>query len=141
MIITQGGLAGGWAFYVQDGKPAFHYNAAGVARYTITAQRQLEVGDYALTFAFNRDTDGKGKGGTGVISANGVPIAQGRIARSIPVLVPSEEGLDIGEDSGTPVNLEYDVPFKFTGRIKQVAVQVFEPRKVIAVPVPPLVHR
>jgi hypothetical protein len=141
MIITQGGLAGGWAFYVQDGKPAFHYNAAGVAQYKITAQRQLEVGDYALTFAFNRDTDGKGNGGTGVISANGVPIAQGRIERTIPVLVPSEEGLDIGEDRGTPVNVEYDLPFKFTGRIKQVAVQVFEPRKVIAIPVPPLVHR
>jgi arylsulfatase len=28
--------------------------------------------------------------------------------------------LDVGEDTGTPVNLSYDVPFKFTGRIHKV---------------------
>ena len=33
-----------------------------------------------------------------------------------------EEGLDVGEDSGTPVNLNYDVPFKFTGKFDRVTI-------------------
>jgi hypothetical protein len=33
-----------------------------------------------------------------------------------------QEGLDVGEDSGTPVNLNYDVPFKFTGKLDRVTI-------------------
>jgi hypothetical protein len=36
----------------------------------------------------------------------------------------SVETLDIGEDTGTPVNLSYDVPFKFTGGIQSVTIEL-----------------
>jgi arylsulfatase len=36
----------------------------------------------------------------------------------------AEEGLDVGEDTGTPVNLSYDVPFKFTGRLGKVMIDL-----------------
>jgi hypothetical protein len=29
-------------------------------------------------------------------------------------------GLDVGEDTGMPVNLNYNVPFKFPGKINKV---------------------
>jgi hypothetical protein len=141
MIVTQGGLVGGWAFYVESGKPAFHYHAAGVARYTIAAERPLEPGQHTLKFAFNHDASGKDGGGTGVISTNGTPIAQGRIEQTIQRLVSFDEGLDIGEDTGTPVNLDYEVPFKFTGGITEVTVRGYEPPRFIAVPGVPIFHR
>jgi hypothetical protein len=141
MIITQGGLVGGWAFYVESGKPVFHYNAAGVARYTIAAEQPLELGQHTLRFALNHDTSGKDKGGTGVISANGTPIAQGRIEQAMPRLVWSDEGIDIGEDTGTPVNLDYEVPFKFTGAITEVTVRGYERPRFIAVPGASFFHR
>jgi hypothetical protein len=141
MIITQGGLVGGWAFYVESGKPVFHYNAAGAARYTIAAERPLEPGQHTLKFAFNHDASGKHRGGTGVILTNGTPIAQGRIEQTIPRLVSFDEGLDIGEDTGTPVNLDYEMPFKFTGGITEVTVRGYEPPRFIAAPGVPIFHR
>jgi hypothetical protein len=35
------------------------------------------------------------------------------------------EGLDIGLDNGSPVDWTYKLPFKFTGRIDKVTVEVF----------------
>jgi arylsulfatase len=35
-----------------------------------------------------------------------------------------DEGLDVGEDTGTPVNLNYDVPFKFSGEIEYVSIDL-----------------
>jgi len=30
----------------------------------------------------------------------------------------------VGEDTGTPVNLNYDVPFKFTGQVEKVVINL-----------------
>jgi hypothetical protein len=35
---------------------------------------------------------------------------------------------DIGEDSGTPVSENYDVPFKFTGQIEKVVIRLGTPK-------------
>jgi hypothetical protein len=35
---------------------------------------------------------------------------------------------DVGEDTGTPVNLDYDVPFAFTGQIEKVVISLGEPK-------------
>jgi len=50
---------------------------------------------------------------------DGSQLAHGRIERSVPIRYSLDEGLDVGEDTGTPVNLSYDVPFKFTGKDRQ----------------------
>ena len=34
------------------------------------------------------------------------------------------KGLDVGEDTGTPVNLSYDVPFTFTGKLDKVTIDL-----------------
>ena len=38
----------------------------------------------------------------------------------------SDETLDIGEDTGTPVSEDYHVPFKFTGTLNKVVVDLGE---------------
>ena len=50
--------------------------------------------------------------------------AQGRIERTIPFRISADETLDIGEDTGTPVSEDYQVPLKFTGALKRVAIQL-----------------
>jgi arylsulfatase len=50
--------------------------------------------------------------------------ATGRIEKTVPIRISQEEGLDVGEDSGTPVNLSYDVPFKFTGKLGKVTIDL-----------------
>ena len=134
MLITRGGHSGGWAFYVDGSKPVFHYNLVGSEQYTIAAERPLAPGPHTLVFAFNYDGGGTGKGGVGTITANGEQIARGRIAKTIPISVSLDGGLDIGEDTGTPVNPTYDVPFKFSGEIAKVTVDLGRPPSGSAMP-------
>jgi hypothetical protein len=56
------------------------------------------------------------------MSANGKTIAEGRLARSIPVQFSLGEGLDVGMDIGSPVDFTHKLPFAFTGRIEKVKI-------------------
>jgi hypothetical protein len=58
------------------------------------------------------------------MNVDGKPVADGRIERTIPFRISADETLDIGEDTGTPVSEEYHLPFKFTGDLKKVAIQL-----------------
>lgn len=124
MIITQGGLFGGWALYLQQGKTVFFYNFVGVENYTISDPSVLTPGKHTIVFDFKYDGGGIGKGGTGTLFVDKKQVAQGRIEKTIPIRISLDEGLDVGEDTGTPVNLSYDVPFKFTGDIEKVVVDI-----------------
>ncbi len=126
VVLTQGGLSGGYALLFKDGKPLFHYNLAIVAHDTIAAKDALAPGKHTLVFDFRYDGGGIGKGGTGTLSVDGTQVAQGRIARTMPIRFSFDETFDVGEDTGTPVSEDYDVPFKFTGQIEKVVVNLSE---------------
>jgi arylsulfatase len=51
-------------------------------------------------------------------------VAQGRIDRTVPIRVSADETFDVGEDSGTPLNRDYDVPFRFTGELHKLVVEL-----------------
>jgi arylsulfatase len=124
MIVTQGGLFAGWALYLDKGKPVFHYNFVDVAHYDIAAKEPLTPGKHTIRFDFKYDGGGMGKGGMGTLLVDGKEVAQGRIEKTIPIRVTLDETLDVGEDTGTPVNLSYDVPFKFSGKIAKVTIDL-----------------
>ena len=117
MILTQGGLFGGYGLYVEKGKPVFHYNFVDVAHYEVSGNDALSAGKHTLRVDFVYDGGGIGKGGTATLSVDGNGVAQGRIERTIPIRVTST--IDVGEDTGTPVNMSYDVPFRFPGTVRK----------------------
>jgi arylsulfatase len=41
----------------------------------------------------------------------------------MPVRFSFDETFDVGEDTGTPVSEDYDVPFKFTGQIEKLVIK------------------
>ena len=51
-------------------------------------------------------------------------MATGRIERTLPFRLSLAETLDCGEDTGTPITEDYQVPFKFTGEIKKVVIDL-----------------
>jgi hypothetical protein len=127
MIVTQGGLSGGWAFYVRNSKPVFHYNLDGMERYSIAADRPLAPGRRTLVVTVYDDARGMGEGGVATIAANGEPIARGRIEKTRTSPFAFDEGLDIGEDRGTPVDLAYELPFKFNGELINIVLSFGRP--------------
>jgi len=47
-------------------------------------------------------------------------VAEGELAKSIPLKMSIVEGLDVGMDAGSPVDFTYKVPFRFTGSFDKV---------------------
>jgi arylsulfatase A-like enzyme len=124
VLVTQGGRFNGWGLYVLAGKPVFHYNTVGVYRYTVAGPDRLSAGDHTIVLDFTYDGGGLGKPGTAKLIVDGQQVAEGRIERTIPFRISADETLDVGEDTGTPVSEDYQVPFKFTGNLKKVAIQL-----------------
>ncbi|RJG05728.1 arylsulfatase [Noviherbaspirillum cavernae] len=122
MIVTHGGLEGGYGLYLRDGKPTFVYNFLSVERSTFAANEPLPKGKTTLVVDFKYDGGGMGKGGQISVSANGKQIAEGRLARTIPIQFSLGEGLDVGMDVGSPVDFSYQLPFTFTGKIEKVTI-------------------
>jgi arylsulfatase len=126
IIITQGGLFSGWALYLDRGKPVFHYNFVNTDHTRIASPGVLAPGKHTIVWDFKYDGGGIGKGGSGTLSVDGKQVAQSRIEKTVPGRFSFDECLDVGEDTGTPVTEDYDVPFKFTGEIEKVVVNLGE---------------
>jgi arylsulfatase len=77
-----------------------------------------------VTIDFNYDGGGIGKGGTATLSVDGKVAATGKLPRTIPFRMSLDETLDIGEDTGTPISEDYQVPFAFTGELETVTINI-----------------
>ena len=67
-----------------------------------------------------------------MLSVDGKQVAQGRIEKTVPFRFSLDETFDVGEDTGTPVDLAYDVPFKFTGTIDKLVIKYLDGAKLSA---------
>jgi arylsulfatase len=126
IIIAQGGRFGGWALYVEDGKPAYGYNFLGLERFTVAAAEALKPGKSTIRFEFAYDGGGPGKGGAGTLFVNDQQVAEGRIERTQPGIFSADETADVGIDLATPVveSIGSEAGSKFTGRIPRVTIEV-----------------
>lgn len=121
-----GGLFDGWALYLEKGKPVFHYNYGNVIHTNINSSEVIKKGKHKIVFDFKYDGGGLGKGGLGTLSVDGKKVAEKRIEKTVFNRFTLDETFDIGEDTGTPVNLNYDVPFAFNQKIETVVINLEE---------------
>ena len=63
MVVTHGGLEGGYGLYLRDGKPTFVYNFLSIDRTSFAAKDPLPSGKTKLVVDFAYDGGGMGKGG------------------------------------------------------------------------------
>lgn len=126
MIVTHGGLEGGYGLYLRDGVPTFVYNFLSVDRPTFRAEGPLGPGKHTLVVDFAYDGGGMGKGGEFTLKSDGDRVGGGRVERTIPIQLSLGEGLDIGIDIGSPIDFTYALPFVFTGTIEKVTFELGE---------------
>jgi len=138
MIVTQGGRFAGYGFYVFHEKPVFVYNYFDLKR-TRWEGPPLTPGKHTLEFEFKYDglgfgtlaynnVSGIGRGGIGVLKVDGKEVARDSVQRTVPLLWQFDENFDIGADTGTPVDDEYQVPFKFGGKLTKLTLHVDRPK-------------
>ena len=140
MIITQGGRFGGYGFYVLKGKPVFLWNLVDLKRIRWEGAEALTPGKHTLEFDFKYDglgmgtlafnnMSGIGRPGTGVLKVDGKEVATQKMERTIPFILQWDENLDVGSDTGTPVDdADYQVPFKFTGKLNKLTLTIDRPQ-------------
>jgi arylsulfatase len=124
MIFTQGGITAGWGFYLLKDKLVGLHNYIGLERYRAVSTENVPTGKVTLTFDFKYDGGGMGKGGTITLLANGKRIGEVHVDKTAGFKYSLYEGQDIGEDSGSPVDFDYTPPFKFTGKIQKVTLDL-----------------
>jgi arylsulfatase len=126
VMATMGGYFGGFALMCKDGKPMFLYRLSNQPKYLVKLQGSaLSSGDHKLQVDFTYDGGGVGKGGTFTLSVDGKQVDQKKVDQTIGVRFSLDETWDVGEDTGTPLEFDiYDVPFKFTGELKKVSVDL-----------------
>ena len=125
-IIVQGGRFGGWALYVNQGKPGFDYNFLGLMRFSVVSPKPLAAGKNVVQLNFKYDGGGLGKGGMATLSVNGEQVAQGRVEHTQAMVFSADETADVGVDLGTPVveAIGAEAKSRFTGRIPKVTIEL-----------------
>jgi arylsulfatase len=125
VILAQGGRFGGWSLYLKDGVPIYTYNFLNQKRFDVVAGEKLAPGKATIRFDFDY-AGGKelGKGGTGRLTVNGRKVGEGQIEMTNCCMFSLDEGADVGRDDATPVTEAYRVPFRFTGQIRSVTVEL-----------------
>jgi arylsulfatase A-like enzyme len=126
MIVTHGGVTGGYGLYARDGRPVFVYNYLSLERFTFAGERPLPKGKVQLKvdFAYKGKAGERGKPAAVTMSVNGTKVAEGELPRTVPIQFSLGEGMDIGEDVGSPVDFTYRLPFRFTGTIEKVVIEL-----------------
>lgn len=140
MIVTRGGRFGGYGLYLLKGKPVFLWNLLDLKKVRWEGAAALAPGKHMLEYDFKYDglgfatlafnnISGLGRSGTGTFKVDGKVVATQTLDRSVPLTLPWDETFDIGSDTGTPVDdQDYQVPFKFTGKIDKLTFKLDEPK-------------
>ena len=140
MIVTDGGRFGGYGLYLLKGKPVFLWNLLDLRRVRWEGKEALSPGKHILEFDFKyeglgfgtlafNNVSGLGRPGTGTFKVDGKTIATQKLDHTVPLTLQWDETFDIGSDTGTPVDdRDYQVPFKFTGKIDKLTVAIDPPK-------------
>jgi arylsulfatase len=105
----------------KDGTPYYHYNFFKIERTSIKSSVTLPKGRSTVSFEFEYDGGGAGKGGEAVLFVDDKEVGRKRIERT----VAGRFGIDtfgVGCDTGSPVCKHYKPPYPFSGVIVKVDI-------------------
>ncbi len=103
VILSQGGIAGGWMFYVKDGKPTYLYNLCGLRETVIVSTEALTAGMHQVRMEFTYDGGGLAKGGNVMLFIDGKAVGNGRLEATLPIVFSADETSDVGVKHGSPM--------------------------------------
>lgn len=124
VILGYGGVAAGISIYLKGGMPIFDYNYFE-EHTVIKGEKPLAEGEATIEVVSDYlGAKGEvGKGAKITMAVNGEKIGEA----TMKATVAGRFGIDtfgIGEDSGQPVTDAYQPPFRFTGEIESVVIEM-----------------
>ena len=125
VLLAHGSWFAGYSLYVKDRRLHYVHNYLGLAEYKVSSRETIPPGSHRLSLYFTKTGE---HCGTAALFLDDRKIGEGEIPRTVPAVIETAgEGLCCGYDSGLPVTPDYKAPFRFTGRIARVIVEVETP--------------
>ena len=124
VILSEGTRSGGFVLYVKGGRLIYENNTT-TARDVIVSDVAIPSGPIELAYEFHRETTPVS--GTGRLYINGKLVGEAKLARvAWDVMggynMPGSFG--IGQAYGSPVSPAFELPFRFTGTLRRVRVEL-----------------
>ncbi|MFF4130017.1 hypothetical protein ACFY1B_00470 [Streptomyces mirabilis] len=128
VLISQGTSAGGWSLYMKDGKLHYTHNYVGRASYTVSSQNPVSEGRHQLRFEFEPTGEpdlqsGKGAPGRAELYVDHRPAGSADFPVTTPIMF-NPGSLICGAGLGPAVTPEYTPPFRFTGTLHTVTIDM-----------------
>jgi arylsulfatase A-like enzyme len=129
VLFAMGGNDGGFTFFMQGGKLRYTYNYVAQDHYKVESTAPIPSGHHFLSFEFKPTgkadvAKGKGTPGTVRLLVDGKEVGKGDLPVTIPISLGLGAGAAVGADPGSPTTPEYKPPYRFTGTIKRVQVDL-----------------
>ena len=128
VLLCQGANTGGYTFYVRDHRLHYAHNYLSRSIHRVSSPDPLPEGRHRLRFEFEPTgkpdfSTGLGAPGRAQLYVDEQLVADADLPVTVPVLL-APGGLSCGANLGAPVDPEYAVPFRFTGVLHQVTVDL-----------------
>ena len=129
VLLSAGGVDGGFSFYVKDGKLQFDYNYLTLQQFHVESKSAVPEGRHKLRYEFEPTGKpdiavGKGAPGRAQLYVDGTLVGQTEFPVTIPLSLSLAGGYQCGSDPGSPATAAYQGPFPFTGTLYNVVVDV-----------------
>ncbi len=119
VLISDGDQWAGYSMFVQDGVPCFHYHFP-LERHEVRGPSPLTPGDHTVSWTLTRT--GRLEA-TAELAVDGVTVGTVDIPRILRGFMPFN-GMSVGCDHPSPVGTTYEAPFRFTGIIERIEVDL-----------------
>ena len=128
VLLSQGTAAGGYSFYVKDGKLRYVHNYVGRQLLEVESEDVIPSGKHELRFEFEptgQPDMSKGKGAPGRLQlyVDGDLVGNAEASLTTPFMF-NPGALTCGANPGSPVTPDYEGPFTFTGTLHSVTLDV-----------------
>ena len=128
VLLCQGTAAGGYSLFIQDQRLHYVHNYVGRSLHKVSTTDPLAPGAHELRFEFEPTGEpdmahGKGTPGRLQLYVDGSLVADAEAPETTPFLI-NPGALTCGANPGSPVTPDYPSPYRFTGTLHSVTVDV-----------------
>jgi arylsulfatase len=128
VLLCQGANTSGFSLYLQDGRLHYAHNYVGRAVYTASSHDPVPAGRHTLRFEFEPTdkpdvSQGRGAPGRAQLYVDGTLVGETDIPVTTPIMF-NPGAMTCGANPSSPVTSAYEAPFRFTGTLHSVTVDV-----------------
>jgi len=125
VLVSQGSGYGGWALWLADGRLHYAHNFVSMEEARVVADRPVTPGRHGLGVRYDHGAGRDGVAGVATLVIDGEPVGSVEVPHfTLTRWSICGDGLTIGYSMALPVVRDFASPFRFTGTIEQVVIDV-----------------